>query len=90
MIKIIDLDNLSCPVAICDCCGKRIDNVPEGNYEWDDEGVIYTVHKRCSVKNNRDWEDLSFLIPRLKHNLNMSDQNEQLAKKDMKMLNEIF
>ena len=34
-LMIVVKDDLSCPIVICDYCGREITKASDGNYEWD-------------------------------------------------------
>lgn len=59
MIKIVVVNQYSCPKIFCDWCQEEIESAAEGNYEWiagiktsagweyPDTSEIYFTHKRC-------------------------------------------
>ena len=69
-IKSKIIDNLHCPIVICDHCGYMITDAKEGNYEWkynvefhSESAEIFFTHKRCcrafEMAHKGDWSWMS-------------------------------
>ncbi len=98
-IQILIVPNGAAPVAICDHCGKRIEDAAEGNYEWDgnedEEGAlrpVFLLHKDCSQAHEAaygallDSMELIDLLPYLAHNLKLNWEGAQRHANSMSQL----
>jgi hypothetical protein len=81
-IKIQIMGTAAGPVAICDQCGKRIENASEGLYLWnleereDNTMPLYVVHKGLCERlfdpgRQMAWETLQVLPTFLGNNMNL-------------------
>ncbi len=93
MITLIKKENQTCPVIICDTCGKEITDFNNGNYIWEPgkENEFRFVHKgKCDdrIKYSYSMEIKHFLIY-LMNNLKFKQKDLKITQRDCGMLSQI-
>jgi hypothetical protein len=67
-LVIQDRDGRSCPVVVCDHCGREIADAKDGNYQWrmglndsDFGSRVYFTHKGCCLAFEDDHSEDGFV-----------------------------
>lgn len=99
-ITLVKDKKYTCPVFVCDYCGKKIDDASSANYSWqhgtDNIMDIKYLHKKCTVAYEGksggcvyDMMELNHFLVYLLNNSGMTEEKIQMARESVRMLSRL-